>query len=107
MEKRLEIKKSNIPFEDVESLACVILGIPHLSEETDTQSVNDWLEDELNIDLETLHKVVNRLIPLCDVAKSDLTGIQYRGFAVSDGDSGLWVCKEDYFKHFKKEKAND
>lgn len=74
----------NYSFIQTEELACTILGIEYEDyEEADdcTEQIENILIDELNIDLDTLEKIVSKLLPLIDIGKSPLTGNMYKGFS--------------------------
>ena len=44
-----------------------------------------------DIDLDQFYLLIERLLPLCEHAKSGLTGIPYRGF----GKNGVWLIKQE------------
>lgn len=69
---------------DIEEVACVILELDYEDyEEADncTEQIENILIDEMNIDLETLERIVSKLLPLIEIGKSPLTGITYKGFS--------------------------
>ncbi len=69
---------------DIEEVACAILGLEYEDyEEADdcTEQIENILIDEMNIDLETLERIVSKLLPLIEIGKSPLTGIAYKGFS--------------------------
>ena len=81
MKTKNNVKNSSIY---IEELACTILGIEYEDyEEADncTEQIENILIDEMNIDLETLERIVSKLLPLIEIGKSPLTGIAYKGFS--------------------------
>ena len=69
---------------DLEEVACAVLGLEYEDyEEADdcTEQIENILIDEMNIDLETLERIVSKLLPLIEIGKSPLTGIAYKGFS--------------------------
>ena len=69
---------------DIEEVACAVLGLEYEDyEEADdcTEQIENILIDEMNIDLETLERIVSKLLPLIEIGKSPLTGIAYKGFS--------------------------
>lgn len=80
------------PF-NIEELACKILGLDYDEIDADTEIINEELEEEFNIDLDTFRNMISRLLPLVSVGSSPLTGIIYRGFA--DSEKNCWLVKEE------------
>ena len=69
---------------DIEEVACTVLGLEYEDyEEADdcTEQIENILIDEMNIDLDTLERIVSKLLPFIEVGKSPLTGIVYKGFS--------------------------
>jgi len=69
---------------DIEEVACAVLGLEYEDyEEADdcTEQIENILIDEMNIDLDTLERIVRKLLPLIEIGKSPLTGIAYKGFS--------------------------
>lgn len=69
---------------DIEEVACTVLGLEYEDyEEADdcTEQIENILIDEMNIDLDTLERIVRKLLPLIEIGKSPLTGIAYKGFS--------------------------
>lgn len=58
--------------------------------EMDESDVNELLWNKYDIDADCFDTLVNDLLPLCCIAKSDLTNTWYRGF----GKDGLWLMKQ-------------
>lgn len=57
-------------------------------EENDLEKI---LYDKLDIDIDQFYLLIEKLLPLCERAKSELTGITYRGF----GKDGLWLIRQE------------
>ena len=69
---------------DIEEVACVILDLDYEDYEESnecTEQIENILIDEMNIDLDTLERIVSNLLPFIEVGKSPLTGIVYKGFS--------------------------
>ena len=69
---------------DIEEVACAVLGLEYEDyEEADdcTEQIENILIEEMNIDLDTLERIVSKLLPLIEMGKSPLTGIAYKGFS--------------------------
>ena len=69
---------------DIEEVACAVLGLEYEDyEEADdcTEQIENILIDEMNIDLDTLEQIINKLLPTIDIGKSPLTGNMYKGFS--------------------------
>lgn len=69
---------------DIEEVACTVLGLEYEDyEEADdcTEQIENILIDEMNINLDTLEQIINKLLPTIDVGKSPLTGNMYKGFS--------------------------
>ena len=49
------------------------------------------LHNYCDIDLDQFYLLIEKLLPLCEHAKSELTGITYRGF----GKDGVWLIKQE------------
>jgi hypothetical protein len=75
---------------DIEELAVFILG---LDEESDPWDIDHALYEEFECTLESFGKIIQHLLPLCDVGKSPLTGEKYRGF--SDREGECWLIKTE------------
>jgi hypothetical protein len=76
---------------DIEDLACKILGLDPDGLEGETEIIEGVMRDDLDIEMDTFQEIVNRLLPLIDVGKSELTGGRYKGF--SDSEKQLWLVK--------------
>ena len=69
---------------DIEEVACVILDLDYEDYEESnecTEQIENILIDEMNIDLDTLERIVSKLLPFIEGGKSPLTGIVYKGFS--------------------------
>ena len=69
---------------DIEEVDCAVLGLEYEDyEEADdcTEQIENILIEEMNIDLDTLERIVSKLLPLIEIGKSPLTGIAYKGFS--------------------------
>ena len=60
-------------------------------EDLENNELDDILYNECDINLEQLELLIERLLPLCEHAKSDLTGTVYRGF----GKDGIWLIRQE------------
>lgn len=76
---------------EIEELACKILGLDPDGLEGETDVIEGVMRDDLDIEMDVFQEIVNRLLPLIDVGKSELTGERYKGF--SDSDKQLWLVK--------------
>ena len=70
----------------IEELAAHILGV---DVDERWEDLGELLFDEFNIDLNIFENLIEKLMPLCEVGHSPLTGISYRGFA--DIEKGMWL----------------
>lgn len=57
-------------------------------EENDLEQI---LYDKIDIDIDQFYLLIEKLLPFCEHAKSELTGIAYRGF----GKNGVWLIKQE------------
>ena len=89
----MEILKVNTSYLDIEELACKILGIDFDEIDGDTQTIEDKIDEEFYIDLDTFQNIVNRLLPLIDVGTSELTNTRFKGF--SDVKNKRWIVKTE------------
>lgn len=76
---------------DCVDLAKEILGYtPEESDGMDEADIGQDLYDKFGFpNLETFQEMIGKLLPLCDTARSELTGRAYRGF----GKDGLFLVK--------------
>lgn len=60
-----------------------------LEDELEEEELEDLLHEHLDINMDQLVMIVERLIPLCSIDKSPLTGNWYQGFAKDN----MWIIK--------------
>ena len=70
MENKNKIKRIVADYDDVMDLACEITDLDVEEVDGDFSLVEDTLLDELNIDFDSFHEIVNRLLSLIDVGES-------------------------------------
>jgi hypothetical protein len=75
---------------DAEDLAANILGF---GEEYDPEDVEQKLFDEYEISMESFHKLICKLAPMCEVGQSPLSGKKSRGFA--DIEHACFIARVD------------
>lgn len=85
------IKTVNVSSLDVDELACKILGLDYDEIDADPFIIEKELYEQLNIDLEIFTKLLQRLVPLVEKAKSELSGEIFKGFA--DIENRFWLLK--------------
>lgn len=78
---------------EIEELACKVTGLDYDAIDADEQIIDNALINELGIDTQQFQEIVERLLPLIMINKSDLTDKVYKGFA--DVDEGLWLVKTE------------
>jgi hypothetical protein len=59
--------------------------------ELDECKLEEILYDKFEINIEQLELLIEELLPLCQIAKSDLTNAVYQGF----GKDGMWIIKRE------------
>lgn len=52
--------------------------------------LEDFLFDRYEINIENFRELISDLLHLCSVGKSEITGIEYRGFGINN----TWLVKE-------------
>ena len=72
-------------------LAAAMLGLPEPDNDEQAEEVEDKFVTSFGIDLLTFTDMIERLLPLCTVAESPLTGNRYRGFA----KDGCFIVKTE------------
>jgi hypothetical protein len=79
---------------EVEELAAHILGVTEEYEESNDPSefIEDALYNEYEISFDVFNTIIEKLLPLIEVAKSPWTDEIYAGFA--DKESSVWLVKE-------------
>ncbi|WP_315507002.1 hypothetical protein [Capnocytophaga leadbetteri] len=88
-----KIKRINADWAEVAELACEITGTDIETVYGDFDVLEDSLYEKLNIDFDSFHEIVNRLLPLVDVGKSPLSGKFFKGFSKIEGSRGCWIVK--------------
>jgi hypothetical protein len=66
-----------------------ILNIDENSEQDSDACIEEELYEAFGIDVDSFIKLLNKLVPLIDVAESPLTHTLYKGFAYE----GCWLLK--------------
>lgn len=59
-------------------------------DEYEDSDLGEILYDQFSIDLEEFENLINKLLPLCCIAESPLTGKIYQGF----GTGTTWLIKK-------------
>lgn len=75
---------------DSEELAAKVLGF---GEEYDPDEVEQKLFDVYEISMDSFHKLISDLAPMCEVGQSPLTNERSRGFA--DVENQCWIARVD------------
>lgn len=78
---------------EIEELACKITGLDYDEIDADTQIIEYKLMDELGVDLQQFQEIVERLLPLIQIANSGMTEKTYKGFADIEGFK--WLVKTE------------
>ncbi|MFK5856572.1 MAG: hypothetical protein QM503_10605 [Bacteroidota bacterium] len=86
----MDYKKANLNGFDVEELACKVTGMDYDEIDADTETIEDALLVNFELDIEQFTELVNRLIPLIDVGESPITKKKYKGFS---NQQGTWLAK--------------
>lgn len=95
MENKNKIKTIVADYNDVMDLACEITGLNVKKVNNNFSLVEDTLLDELNIDFDSFHEIVNRLLPLIDVGESPLTKKRFKGFSKIEDGMGCWIVRTE------------
>lgn len=66
-------------------LVAAMYNLPEPEEDQDIEQMEEKLDEEFGIDLNTLAEIATKLLPLCAEGVSPLTGNAYRGFARGNG----------------------
>lgn len=69
----------------------LIATICKVDVDAEWDNLEEILWDEFEIDLGNFERLVNKLLPLCEVGQSPLTGIKSRGFA--DTKEQCWIMR--------------
>ena len=78
---------------DAENLAANILGF---GEDYEPDDVEQKLWDVYEISMNSFHRLISDLAPMCEVGQSPITGEKFRGFA--DVASQCWIARVDACK---------
>ena len=79
---------------DIAELACELTGLDYDEIDADHNTIEQAIYDSFNTDIESLERIVKKLLPMIDSARSGLTGKMYKGFAKVDEDGrGYWLAK--------------
>ena len=62
-----------------------------LEDDLELSELEDLLYQECDMNLDQLELIVERLLPLCQIAKSELTNKVYQGF----GKDNMWIIKRE------------
>ena len=82
-----------ISYYDAEELAAKLLGF---SEDYEPDDVEQKLWDVYEISMNSFHRLICDLAPMCEVGQSPITGEKFRGFA--DVASQCWIARVDACK---------
>ena len=82
-----------ISYYDAEELAAKLLGF---SEDYEPDDVEQKLWDVYEISMNSFHRLISDLAPMCEVGQSPITGEKFRGFA--DVASQCWIARVDACK---------
>jgi len=74
----------------IEELAARILGV-NVDDGGIWETLDEKMFDEFGIELDQLEHLVNKLLPLCEVGVSPLSGTTFCGFA--DRETSCWIMK--------------
>ena len=78
---------------DAEELAAKLLGF---GEDYEPDEVEQKLFDVYEISMDSFHRLISDLAPMCEVGQSPITGEKFRGFA--DVASQCWIARVDACK---------
>lgn len=62
-----------------------------LEDDLELYELEDLLYQECDMNLDQLELIIERLLPLCQIAKSELTDKVYQGF----GKDNMWIIKRE------------
>jgi len=82
-----------ISYYDAEELAAKLLWF---SEDYEPDDVEQKLWDVYEISMNSFHRLISDLAPMCEVGQSPITGEKFRGFA--DVASQCWIARVDACK---------
>lgn len=78
---------------DIAELACELTGLDYDEIDADYDAIEQAVYDNFNTDIDSLERIVKKLLPMIDFAKSELTGKTYKGFAKVEDGRGFWLAK--------------
>lgn len=62
-----------------------------IDDELDISELEEILYNECDMNFDQLELIIERLLPLCQIAKSELTNKLYQGF----GKDNMWIIKRE------------
>ena len=62
-----------------------------IDDELDISELEEILYNECDMNFDQLDLIIERLLPLCQIAKSELTDKVYQGF----GKDNIWIIKRE------------
>lgn len=62
-----------------------------IDDELDISELEKILYNECDMNFDQLYLIIERLLPLCQIAKSELTDKVYQGF----GKDNIWIIKRE------------
>lgn len=62
-----------------------------IDDELDISELEEILYNECDMNFDQLDLIIERLLPLCQIAKSELTNKVYQGF----GKDNIWIIKRE------------
>lgn len=62
-----------------------------LEDDLELSELEDLLYQECDMNFDQLELIIERLLPLCQIAKSELTDKVYQGF----GKDNMWIIKRE------------
>ena len=90
-----KIKRINADWDEVAELACEITGTDIETVYGDFDVIEKALYEKLNIDFDSFHEIVNRLLPLIDIGKSPFSEKFFKGFSKIEDGKGCWIVKTE------------
>lgn len=90
-----KIERIRADWAEVAELACEITGTDEETIYGDFDVLEDHLYEQFNIDFDSFHEIINRLLPLVDVGKSPLSGKFFKGFSKVEDGMGRWIVKAE------------
>lgn len=84
----MPLERAKLGHMDIYELAIHLCELP---DDAEDDQIDQALYDKFEMNQDQLRKLVEVLMPLCEVGTSPLTGQRYRGFATED----RWLAKQD------------